>query len=141
MAEYHKTLIVKLRQNINCSRIFFVGGSWHAQLYTTLWDPMDCGPPGSSAHGIFQERLPFPTPGSLSNPGSDLHLFHLLHWQANSLPLVPASIVMKTKAKINKWSLIKLEKLLHSKGNHKQNEKNKPHNGRKYSQMKKPIRD
>ena len=102
---------------------------------------MDCGPPGSSVHGIFQERLPFPTPGSLPNPGSDLHLFHLLHWQANSLPLVPASVVMKTKAKINKWSLIKLEKLLHSKGNHKQNEKNKPRNGRKYSQMKKPIRD
>ena len=28
-----------------------------AQLCPTLSDPMDCGPPGSSAHGIFQARL------------------------------------------------------------------------------------
>ena len=33
---------------------------------------MDCGPPGSSVHGIFQARileLPFPIPGDLPNPG------------------------------------------------------------------------
>ena len=23
----------------------------------TLWDPVDCSPPGSSVHGIFQERI------------------------------------------------------------------------------------
>ena len=28
-----------------------------AQSCTTLCDPMDCSPPGSSAHGIFQARL------------------------------------------------------------------------------------
>ena len=27
-----------------------------AQSYLTLCDPMDCGPPGSSVHGIFQTR-------------------------------------------------------------------------------------
>ena len=27
-----------------------------AQLCPTLCDPMDCSPPGSSAHGIFQGR-------------------------------------------------------------------------------------
>ena len=27
-----------------------------AQSYPTLRDPMDCSPPGSSAHGIFQAR-------------------------------------------------------------------------------------
>ena len=27
-----------------------------AQLYPTLSDPMDCSPPGSSIHGIFQAR-------------------------------------------------------------------------------------
>ena len=27
------------------------------QLCPTLWDPMDCSPPGSSAHGIFQARV------------------------------------------------------------------------------------
>ena len=27
------------------------------QLYLTLSDPMDCSPPGSSIHGIFQARV------------------------------------------------------------------------------------
>ena len=27
-----------------------------AQLCPTLWDPMDCSPPGYSVHGIFQTR-------------------------------------------------------------------------------------
>ena len=55
----------------------------------TLCNPMDCSPPGSSVHGIFQARILecvaiffprriFPTQG--------LNL-HLLHWQADSLLL------------------------------------------------------
>ena len=28
-----------------------------AQSYPTLRDPMDCNPPGSSVHGIFQARV------------------------------------------------------------------------------------
>ena len=28
-----------------------------AQLYLTLSDPMDCNPPGSLVHGIFQARV------------------------------------------------------------------------------------
>ena len=28
-----------------------------AQLCSTLCDPMDCSPPGSSVHGIFQARI------------------------------------------------------------------------------------
>ena len=28
-----------------------------AQVCTTLSDPMDCSPPGSSVHGIFQARV------------------------------------------------------------------------------------
>ena len=28
-----------------------------AQLCLTLWDPMDCNPPGSSIHGIFQAKI------------------------------------------------------------------------------------
>ena len=27
------------------------------QSYLTLWDPMDCSPPGSSVHGILQARI------------------------------------------------------------------------------------
>ena len=34
----------------------------------TLCDPVDCGPSGSSAHGISQVRT-FPSPGDLPNPG------------------------------------------------------------------------
>ena len=38
-----------------------------AQLCLTLCDPMDCSPPGSSVHGIFQARIleqfVFPSPG------------------------------------------------------------------------------
>ena len=29
----------------------------HAQSCLTLWDPMDYSPPGSSVHGILQERI------------------------------------------------------------------------------------
>ena len=46
------------------------------QLCPTLCSRMDCSPPGSSAHGIFQARiwsvLPFPTPGDLSNTETEL---------------------------------------------------------------------
>ena len=39
----------------------------------TVYNPMDCSPPGSSVHGILQARilewLPLPTPGDLPNPG------------------------------------------------------------------------
>ena len=31
--------------------------SVHAQSCPTLCDPMDCSPPGSSVHGIFQARI------------------------------------------------------------------------------------
>ena len=45
------------------------------QSCPTLWDPMDCSLPGSFVHGIFQARigsgLPFPSPGDLSNPGTE----------------------------------------------------------------------
>ena len=27
------------------------------QSYPTLWDPIDCSPPGSSVHGILQARV------------------------------------------------------------------------------------
>ena len=45
------------------------------QLCSTLCDPVDCSPPGSSLHGILQARilewLPWPPPGDLPNPGID----------------------------------------------------------------------
>ena len=43
----------------------------HAQSCLTLCDPVDCSPPGSTVHGIFQARsgLPFPSPTDLPDPG------------------------------------------------------------------------
>ena len=45
------------------------------QSCLTLCYPMDCSPPGSSVHGIYQARiwvgLPFPSPGDLLNPGTE----------------------------------------------------------------------
>ena len=43
---------------------------------------------------------------------------------------------MEIKTKVNKWDLIKLKKLLHSKGNYKQGEKTSLQNARKYSKWK-----
>ena len=62
------------------------------QLCQTLWDPMDCRPPGFSVHGNLQARILewvavsfsrgiFPSQGS--NPGP----LGLLHWQVGSLLL------------------------------------------------------
>ena len=37
----------------------------------------------------YWNGLPFPTPGDLPDPGIELCLLHLLHWQADSLPTAP----------------------------------------------------
>ena len=58
----------------------------HAQSCPILFDPTDCSPLGSSAHGIFQARILEWVVISHSK-GSKLHLLHLLHWQMDSLPL------------------------------------------------------
>ena len=57
-----------------------------AQSCRTLCNPMDCSPPGSSVHGILQERIlecvP-PNPRDLPNPGIEPRSLAL---QADSLP-------------------------------------------------------
>ena len=35
----------------------------------------------------YWSGLPFPLPGNLPDPGSNPHLWYLLHWQADSLLL------------------------------------------------------
>ena len=86
----------------------------YTQLCLTLCDPMDCSPPGSSVHGVSQarilERLPFPSPGDLLEPGSNSCLLHLPHWQVGPIPLRhlgspctgnPRHILMMTMMKSN----------------------------------------
>ena len=72
------------------------GGSLHLQLCLTLCDPMGCSPPGSFIPGTLQARVlegvaTPPLQGNLLNPGIKACISYLsLHWQAGSLPLVPA---------------------------------------------------
>ena len=65
-----------------------------AQSYLTFCDPMDYSPPGSSGDFIlgfprqeYWSRVPFSTPGIFLMQGSNPHILHLLHQQADSLPL------------------------------------------------------
>ena len=65
--------------------------------YTTLCDPMDCSPPGSSIQGILQEEywsgLPLASPGDLTDTGIKSGslilqiLYHLSH-QGSSVPTI-----------------------------------------------------
>ena len=64
----------------------------HAQSCLTLCDPMDCSPPGSSVYGISQTRILewvaiSHLQGIFLTQGSNPCLWHLLRWQADSLPL------------------------------------------------------
>ena len=62
------------------------------QLCATLCSPMDCSPPGSSVHWDSLDKSTgvgchFLLQGIFPTLGSNLSLLHLLHWQADSLPL------------------------------------------------------
>ena len=64
------------------------------QSCLTLCDPMDCNPPGSSVHGILQERILewfaiLPLQGIFQTQGLNRSLFCLLHWQTGSFPVPP----------------------------------------------------
>ena len=62
------------------------------QSCPTLCNPIDGSPPGSPVPGSLQARtlewiaISF-SRGIFSTQGSKPHLSHLLHWQADSLPL------------------------------------------------------
>ena len=80
-----------------------------ARSCPTLCDSMDCSPPGFSVHGIsqvkntgtgcnfFLQRI-FPT------QGSNLRLFHLLHWQMGSLPLGLPEVFLLKSPVVGWWS-------------------------------------
>ena len=69
------------------------------QSCLTLCDPMDCSLPGSSVGFSKREywsRLPFPSPGDLSDSGIEPHLLHLCigrqvlyHYHHLRSPLLP----------------------------------------------------
>ena len=70
------------------------------QSCPTLCNLMDCSPPGSSVHGIFQARNTgvgcyFLLQGIFPTQGLNPSLLCLLHWQVDSLPLEPLGKPLK----------------------------------------------
>ena len=67
-----------------------------AQLCLTLYDPMNCSPPGSSVHEFSRQEywtgLPLPSPGDLLDPGIEPRSPTL---QAGSLLSKPLGIIAK----------------------------------------------
>ena len=59
----------------------------------TLCNPMDCCPSGSTVQGFSRQEhwsgLPSPSPGDLPDPGIKPMPLCLLHWETDSLSLVP----------------------------------------------------
>ena len=51
-----------------------------AQLCPTLCDPMNCSPPGSSVHGIFQARILERVAFSYSRGSSQLRVQTCIFW-------------------------------------------------------------
>ena len=42
---------------LQCMKVKSEKWKWNLSVYPTLSDPMDCSPPGSSVHGVFQARV------------------------------------------------------------------------------------
>ena len=65
---------------------------------SNYFNPVDCNPPDYSVHGILEarilERVPFPSPGNLPDPGIEFTSLFLLNWQVGSLPLANLLIVI-----------------------------------------------
>ena len=59
------------------------------QLCSTLCNPMDCNPPGSSVHGDSPGKETAFLQGIFPTQGLNHCLLYLLHWQADSLPVAP----------------------------------------------------
>ena len=61
--------------------------------HVRLFEPMDCSPPDSSAHGTGQARIlewvaiSFSRGSSQPRDRTHISCMHLLHWQVGSLPL------------------------------------------------------
>ena len=76
--------------------VVYVSGCMHVQSHPTLCDRVDSSLPSSSLHGILQARILewvaiSYSRGSSPTQGSNPCLLHLLHWQADSLPMVASS--------------------------------------------------
>ena len=81
--------------------------------YPVLYDPMDCSPPGSSVHGVFQARitewLAISSSRRPSQPRDRIRIFcigrwFLYHFTTGEAPAFQISHTIKTKqAGINRY--------------------------------------
>ena len=70
------------------------------ELCTTLCDPLDCSPLGSPIHGVLKARIlewVVMTSSKGSSQCRDWTHISILYWQAGSLPLLKASILISLK--------------------------------------------
>ena len=80
-----------------CLPVFTLVCAKLLQSHPTLYDSVDCSPPGSLSVGFSRQEywsgLPYPPPGDLPNPGIEPYirdsLLRLLPWQTGSMPLAP----------------------------------------------------
>ena len=80
-----------------CLPVFTLVCAKLLQSRPTLYDSVDCSPPGSLSVGFSRQEywsgLPYPPPGDLPNPGIEPYvrdsLLCLLPWQTGSIPLAP----------------------------------------------------
>ena len=94
----HSHSIMKIQSRGWCVHNQKLGGyflKWlmHTQLHPSLYNPMNCSPPGSSVHGTLQARMLEWVASSYSKgsspPRDRNHISYTAwHWQADSLPLV-----------------------------------------------------
>ena len=77
------------QHNTSKTKVCGCAGLLHlAQLFVTLWTvACPASLPMRFSRQEYWSGLPFPPPEDLLNPGINLRLLHLLHWQADSLPL------------------------------------------------------
>ena len=81
--------------NVNCSHY----GKQYVCTFMCAQSSLILATPWTAAHQArlsmefskkeYWSGLPFPIPRDLLDPGSNLHLLSLLHWQADSIPTVP----------------------------------------------------
>ena len=60
-----------------------------ARLFVTPWTVASQAPVSIELPEEYWSGLPFPSPGDFPAQGLNLHVLHLLHWQADSSPVCP----------------------------------------------------
>ena len=91
-----------------------------AQSCLTLCDPMGCSRPGSSVHGILQERileLLFPSPGDLLDPGIKPGLLHCRLMMINLQVFITTFKVLNRYIKTELFNMMEIELFLFNLGN------------------------